>query len=156
MWYPKTDDDVKFAQIVAGFEDEHKADAVFIDFGYGTGIHSIGRSWGRKWQLVNFGGESKDPGMLNKRGEMWNSMKSWLKEGGSIDDQQTADEIVAPEYRVKLDGRIVLEAKEDMKRRGVPSPNRADALALTFAFPVVKNKPTKPLPAPIRPISRGR
>ncbi|EEZ4734473.1 terminase [Escherichia coli] len=154
--YPKTDDDVKFAQIVAGFEDEHKADAVFIDFGYGTGIHSIGRSWGRKWQLVNFGGESKDPGMLNKRGEMWNSMKSWLKEGGSIDDQQTADEIVAPEYRVKLDGRIVLEAKEDMKRRGVPSPNRADALALTFAFPVVKNKPTKPLPAPIRPISRGR
>lgn len=134
--YPKTDDDVKFAQIVAGFEDEHKADAVFIDFGYGTGIHSIGRSWGRKWQLVNFGGESKDPGMLNKRGEMWNSMKSWLKEGGSIDDQQTADEIVAPEYRVKLDGRIVLEAKDDMKRRGVPSPNRADALALTFAFPV--------------------
>ena len=94
--------------------------------------------------------------MLNKRGEMWNSMKSWLKEGGSIDDQQTADEIVAPEYRVKLDGRIVLEAKEYMKRRGVPSPNRADALALTFAFPVVKNKPTKPLPAPIRPISRGR
>ncbi|EFP4585428.1 terminase [Salmonella enterica] len=154
--YPKTDDDVKFAQVVAAIEDEHKADAVFIDFGYGTGIHSVGKSWGRKWQLVSFAGESKDPAMLNKRGEMWNAMKSWLNEGGSIDDQQTADEIVAPEYKVKLDGKIVLESKDDMKRRGVPSPNRADALALTFAFPVVKNKPSKAIPAPIRPVRRGR
>ncbi|EAU4681387.1 terminase [Salmonella enterica subsp. diarizonae] len=154
--YPKTDDDVMFAQIVASFEDEHKVDAVFIDFGYGTGIHSIGKSWGRSWRLVNFAGESKDPQMLNKRGEMWNAMKSWLNEGGSIDDQQTADEIVAPEYKVKLDGKIVLESKDDMKRRGVPSPNRADALALTFAFPVVKNKPAKAIPAPIRPVRRGR
>lgn len=154
--YQKTDDDVQFAQIIAGFEDEHGADAVFIDFGYGTGIHSIGRSWGRKWQLVNFGGESKDAGMLNKRGEMWNALKSWLKDGGSIDDQQTADEIVAPGYKVKLDGKIVLESKEEMKKRGVPSPNRADALALTFAFPVVKNKPKPTAPAPIKPVARRR
>ncbi|QHQ14571.1 terminase [Pectobacterium parmentieri] len=154
--YQKTDDDVKFAQIVAAFEDEHKADAVFIDFGYGTGIHSIGKSWGRGWRLVNFAGESRDPQMLNKRGEMWNSLKSWLNEGGSIDDQQTADEIVAPEYKVKLDGKIVLESKDEMKRRGIPSPNRADALALTFAFPVVRNKPKPVAPAPIKPVSRGR
>lgn len=141
--YQKTDDDVKFAQLIAQFEDQHKADAVFIDFGYGTGIHSVGKSWGRKWRLVQFGGESADPAMLNKRGEIWNSMKKWLEEGGSIDDQQTADELVAPEYKVKLDGKIVLEAKDDMKRRGVPSPNRADALAITFAFPVVKNRPQR-------------
>ncbi|EKN3890695.1 terminase [Yersinia enterocolitica] len=154
--YPKTEDDVKFAQLIAGFEDEHKADAVFIDFGYGTGIHSIGKSWGRSWRLVQFGGESKDPQMLNKRGEMWNALKSWLNDGGSLDDQQTADEITAPEYKVRLDGKIVLEAKEEMKRRGVPSPNRADALALTFAFPVVRNKPKPAMPAPIKPIPRGR
>ena len=154
--YQKTDDDVKFAQIVAGFEDEHKADAVFIDFGYGTGIHSIGKSWGRGWRLVNFAGESKDPQMLNKRGEMWNALKSWLNDGGSIDDQQTSDEIVAPEYKVKLDGKIVLESKDEMKRRGIPSPNRADALALTFAFPVVKNKPKPTAPAPIKPVARRR
>lgn len=141
--YQKTDDDVKFAQIVAGFEDKYKADAVFIDFGYGTGIHSVGKSWGRRWRLVQFGGESSDPAMLNKRGEIWNGMKKWLEEGGSIDDQQTADELIAPEYKVKLDGKIVLEAKDDMKRRGVPSPNRADALAITFAFPVVKNRPVR-------------
>ncbi|QIU92141.1 terminase [Yokenella regensburgei] len=141
--YQKTDDDVKFAEIVAGFEDKHKAEAVFIDFGYGTGIHSVGKSWGRRWRLVQFGGESSDPAMLNKRGEIWNSMKKWLEEGGRLNDQQTADELVAPEYKVKLDGKIVLEAKDDMKRRGVPSPNRADALAITFAFPVVKSSPSR-------------
>lgn len=141
--YKITDDDVKFAEIIARFEDEHKADAVFIDFGYGTGIHSIGKSWGRKWRLVNFASESVDKQMLNKRGEIWNSLKSWLKEGGSIDDQQTADELIAPEYKVRLDGKIVIESKEDMKKRGIPSPNRADALAITFAYPVVKDRPKK-------------
>lgn len=134
--YERTDDDVRMASIVAGFEDEWNADAVFIDFGYGTGIKSVGDSWGRSWQLVQFGGHSSDPQMLNKRGEIWNSVKKWLASGGSIDDQVMADELVAPEYKVKLDGKIVLESKDDMKRRGVPSPNRADALALTFSFPV--------------------
>ena len=35
-------------------------------------------------------------------------------------------------------GEILLEKKEDMKRRGLPSPNEADALALTFAYPVIR------------------
>tara|TARA_A100000171_G_scaffold49406_1_gene58412 strand:+ start:1980 stop:3452 length:1473 start_codon:yes stop_codon:yes gene_type:complete len=131
-------DDVRAASIIAQLEDEHDADAVFIDFGYGTGIKSIGDSWGRTWQLVSFGSKSSDPQMLNKRGEMWNSVKTWLAEGGSLYDQETADELTTPEYRVKMDGKIVLESKDDMKRRGVPSPNRADALCLTFAHPVVR------------------
>ena len=36
-----------------------------------------------------------------------------------------------------MDGKIQLESKEDMKKRGLPSPNRADALALTFAQTVM-------------------
>ena len=40
------------------FEDEYKADAVFIDQGYGTGIYSIGKSMGRRWRLVAFGGKA--------------------------------------------------------------------------------------------------
>ena len=138
--FQKNDDDVLSAQRIANLEDEYKADAVFIDFGYGTGIVSAGRAMGRFWTLVQFGGGSTDPGMLNKRGEMWNSCKQWLKEGGDLRDQQTADELSAPEYKVRLDGKIVLEDKGELKKRAGVSPNRADALALTFAFPVVKKQ----------------
>lgn len=136
--YMRNDDDVLMAHRIAQLEDQYKADAVHVDFGYGTGIVSAARAMGRNWVLVQFGGASSDPAMLNKRGEMWNSMKGWLKAGGALSDQQTADEICAPEYKVKLDGKIVLEGKDELKKRVGISPNRADALALTFAFPVQK------------------
>ena len=134
----QVEDDVFLAKKLADLEDEHKADAVFIDFGFGTGVMSVGQSWGRAWRLVNFGGKSNDPAMLNKRGEMWNGVKKWLSEGGCLEesDQVLADDLIGPEYHVKLDGTIVLESKDDMKRRGIPSPNRGDALALSFAYPV--------------------
>lgn len=139
--YQKSDDDVLMANRISQLEDQYKADAVFIDFGYGTGIYSAGKAMGRlSWQLVQFGGASSDLGMLNKRGEMWNAAKEWLKAGGELTDQQTADELAAPEYRVRLDGKIVLEDKGEMKKRCGISPNRADALALTFAFPVIKKQ----------------
>ena len=135
----KNDDDGIIAGYIAKFEDEHQADAVFIDQGYGTGIYSFGKQMGRRWTLVAFAGESADLGFLNKRAEMWNLMKKWLQEGGCIpDDPQLAEELCGPEYVVKENGKIKLESKEDMKSRGVPSPNRADALALSFAFPVIK------------------
>ena len=67
---------------------------------------------------------------------MWFAMKEWLVNGGCIDNEALADELVAPEAFVNRYGKHQLESKDDMKRRGVQSPNMADALALTFAFPV--------------------
>jgi hypothetical protein len=134
---PKNDNDVAVANILARMEDEHQADAVFVDGGYGTGIVSVGRTLNRDWQLVWFGGASNDPACTNKRSEMWNSMKRWLKEGGAIPAlNDLRDELTSPETVARLDGKIQLEGKKDMKRRGLPSPNKADALALTFAYPV--------------------
>lgn len=137
---PKNDDDWHMAQLIAQFEDEYKADAVFIDMGYGTGIYSIGKQLGRKWRLIEFGGKSNDPVYLNMRAYMWGQMKEWLREGGSIpqNDQALYDDIVGPELIIDKNGRIQLESKKDMKERGLPSPNKGDALALTFAFRVTK------------------
>lgn len=133
----KNDNDLVVAQIVARLELEHKADAVFVDGGFGTGIVSAGRAMGRGWVLVWFGGASGDPGCLNKRAEMWKAMRDWLKDGGAIpDDPVLRDELQAPEIVPRMDGKLQIEAKKDMKARGVPSPNRADALALSFAYPV--------------------
>jgi hypothetical protein len=141
---PKNDDDWRMAQLIAQFEDEYKADAVFIDMGYGTGIYSIGKQLGRKWRLIEFGGKSNDPVYLNMRAYMWGQMKEWLREGGSIppNDQALYDDIVGPEAIIDKNGRIQLESKKDMKDRGLPSPNKGDALALTFAARVIKKSET--------------
>lgn len=138
----KNDNDLVVAAILARFEDEERADAVFIDAGFGTGIVSAGRGMGRNWILVWFAGESADPGCLNKRAEMYKLARDWLKEGGALpEDPQLRDELTAPEIVPRVDGKIQIESKKDMKARGIPSPNRADALILSFAYPVVKRDP---------------
>ena len=139
---PKNDNDLVAARVVADLEDEHKADAVFVDAGYGTGIVSAGQGMGRDWTLVWFAGASADIGCLNKRAEMWKAARDWLKSGGALpDDPQLRDELQAPEIVPRADGKVQIESKKDMKARGVPSPNRADALVLSFAFPVIKRNP---------------
>ena len=136
---PKNDNDLVVAQKLAQFEDQHDADAVFIDAGFGTGIKSAGDAMGRAWTLVWFSGESGDIGCLNKRAEMYKSARDWLKNGGAIPEDPTLrDELQAPEIVPRVDGKLQIESKKDMKARGVPSPNRADALVLSFAFPVRK------------------
>ena len=140
-FYEYNDDDIFMSNIIARFQDEYHASAVFVDGGYGTGIVSAGSAMGRSWQLVWFGGKSADPGCLNKRSEMWNSVRLWLKQGAAIpEDYVLYEDLVRPETVPRLDGKIVLETKEQMKARGIPSPNRADALALTFAMPVVEDE----------------
>lgn len=137
---PKNDNDIQMAALIASIEDEEKADAVFIDAGYGTGIVSAGKSMNRKnWMLVWFSGASNDQGCLNKRAEMWKLARDWLKEGGSIpQDPQLHAELIGPEAVPRNDGKLQIESKKDMKARGLASPNRADALVLSFAFPVTK------------------
>lgn len=141
----KNDNDITIATMLAGLETEHKADAVFVDAGYGTGIVSAGTTMGRTWQLVWFAGESTDAGCLNKRAEMWKLTRDWLKAGGAIPkDDVLYQDLIGPETVPRLDGKIQLESKKDMKQRGLPSPNRADALVLSFAMPVSKQMASAP------------
>lgn len=142
--FPKNDDDTRMAGEIARYEDEENADAVFIDFGYGTGIFSAGKSLNRKdWVLVKFGGKPDDDRFANKRTEIWYNMKTWLADGGSIPkDPVLSAELSGPEiYTINSGpntGKLLLESKEDMKERGLTSPNRGDCLAISFAFPVKK------------------
>lgn len=134
---PKNDNDIQMANLIATLETEECADAVFVDGGYGTGIVSAGKTMGRKWTLVWFGEKANDIGCINKRAEMWKLAKEWLMEGGALpDDPQLHDELIGPETVPRLDGKLQIESKKDMKSRGLASPNRADALVLSFAHPV--------------------
>lgn len=127
----KSDDTKAFAHRVAMYEDEYEAAAVCIDFGYGQGIYSEGKALGRRWHLIPFASTKCEPAYFNKRAEMWGKMKDWLREGGSLDplDKEIADELILPEIVPSNNGTIKLQRKADMAY----SPNRADALALTFA-----------------------
>lgn len=141
---PKNDNDLQMASLIASIEDDEKADAVFIDAGFGTGIVSAGKTMKRNWLLVWFGQKANDAGCLNKRSEMWKATRDWLKSGGVIPaDHQLYQELISPETVPRMDGKLQIEAKKDMKSRGVPSPNRADALALSFAFPVAAKPKAK-------------
>lgn len=139
---PKNDNDVEIANILARLEDEHQADGVIIDKGYGTGIYSAGVTMGREWLLADFGSKSPDPGCLNLRAFMWNEVRKWLKEGGSFDDDKAGKELhrelTAVQTVPRMEGLIQLEAKKDMKKRVGFSPNKADCLAISFAYPISK------------------
>lgn len=133
--------------------DTDKPARMFIDVGgLGVGIYDrlVEMGYGEIVKPVNFGGkpleppkfdeEGKEiPGPLNRRSEMWMASRDWLAAEGGADipdaDSLQAD-ACAPGYRYDSNSRVVLESKEEMRRRKVPSPDEWDAVALTFAEPV--------------------
>jgi len=74
----------------------------------------------------------------NKRAEMWGFMKEWVKAGSLPDDTELTADLKAVDYGYDASDAILLERKDDMRRRGLASPDDGDALALTFAYPVAK------------------
>jgi hypothetical protein len=140
--------------------DADKPDRVFIDVGgLGAGTFDILVSWGEPYSkvcvAVNFASEpqepyeimkdgSKRPGPRNRRAEMWQRSKLWLDEPGGADipdDDGLQADACGPSYHYDMNQRLLIEAKEHMRARGVRSPDEWDALALTFAEPVVERKP---------------
>lgn len=109
----------------------------FIDGGgVGGGVVDILRDWGyQDIYEVNFGSAPDDKTRFaNKRAELWSRMRDWLSTGCVVNDPEILEDMCAPEYYFNRSQRLVLESKEDMRRRGVRSPDAADALALTFAL----------------------
>ena len=72
----------------------------------------------------------------NKRAELWGAMRDWLKTASVSEDRQLKADLTGPRTKPDSSGTIFLESKKDMKARGLASPDAADALAVTFAFPV--------------------
>jgi hypothetical protein len=122
--------------------------AIFVDAG-NIGAAVIDRL--RQLNVENvievwFGGKGRDAEWAggvrvktkNKRAEMWTTMRTWLATGAIPDSDDLEADLTGPEYGYAADQvSIQLEAKRDMKARGMPSPDDADALALTFAEPVM-------------------
>ncbi len=69
----------------------------------------------------------------NKRAELWGSIRDWLRGGALPDDPQVLEQLTSPRYTLNQQDAIQLERKDAMEARGAPSPDDADALAITFA-----------------------
>lgn len=97
----------------------------------------------RNVQEVNFGADSPNPKRRYYRDHMWAEMKEWLLVGAIDKDKRLASDLQKPGLRNDSKQRVWLESKEDIKKRGESSPDDGDALALTFASPVVAPQPKK-------------
>jgi hypothetical protein len=131
-------DTMQLAGRVAESATRHKPDQIFVDGGgVGGGVVDRLRQLGYSVIDVNFGGKSPDEECANVRAYMWRMMRDWLRDGGAIeDDHDLASDLVGVEYGFNHRNQLQLEKKEDMKRRGLASPDKGDALALSFAQPV--------------------
>jgi hypothetical protein len=134
-------DTMQTAARVAREFDRIKPHALFVDeTGVGAGVVDRLRQLGYPVMPVNFGSKPDDltdAKVANKRAEMWVRMKEWLQgEVGIPDDPKLEADLTSVEYKFDANNAILLERKEDMKKRGLASPDRGDALALTFAYPV--------------------
>lgn len=86
---------------------------------------------------VNFAWSAKDGKRWgNKRAEIWGAMKKWLAKGSIPNDKRLKTDLTGPSKKPNSAGIMFLEGKKEMKARGLASPDSADALAVTFAFPV--------------------
>lgn len=133
-------DTMQVAGIVAQEIDRWEPDATFIDMGAnGAGVFDRLKQLGyRKLFGVDFGGKAGQARYENKRIEMWDLMREWLAVGSlPARDHELLTQLAAPKVIFRNDsGKMQLESKDAMKKRGLRSPDKADALALTFAFPV--------------------
>ena len=155
-------DTMTLAGKVAECYAQYSADAVFVDGGgVGGGVVDRLRQLHVPVLDVQFGGKPDSIGYLtgdagvqyaNKRAEIWGAMREWLKSGGAIpQDAEMHAQLTNVQYAFNVQNCIQLEKKEDMKKRGISSPDIADALALTFSQMVVphttagREGPVKPL-----------
>jgi len=148
--------------------DEHRPAAVFIDSG-GLGRYLIGflkadfDRYATIVHAVNFGSTSqaklaypKRAGPKNRRAEMWERLKRWLESDDGVqipDDDALHGDLISTQIKPELNNNLLLMSKQEMRSKGLRSPDLADALALTFADTVYvpewsEKRPTQDIASP--------
>lgn len=139
----ETRDSMRLVSKVIDLLNRYNPDAFFFD---GTGVGGpVGdrvRQLGYPVIEVQFGAKAPDARYANMRSYIYGRLREWLQNGGAIDaDPILETDLVSPEYAHNRHDQLVLEPKENMKKRGLASPDDGDALALSFAAPVAPRDP---------------
>ena len=141
-------DTVQTAQHTIALIESLEPDATVVDGdGLGAGVvdHLIHCGW--RPHEFHGGGRALDSNKyFNRRAEVWGLAGEWLAAGAEIPDEpELAVDLTGPQYGYSSKQQIQLERKEDMKARGLASPDCGDVLAMTFAVNVLP-RPRDPEP----------
>ena len=124
------------SRVIAG-KNRWNSEVEFIDGtgGYGAGVvDSMIRAGAQPYE-INFASRPDDARYKNKRAEMWFRFSDWVKRGGVLPRcVDLKKELTSQTYGFSKDGKMILEDKEIIRKRLGYSPDRGDALALTFAI----------------------
>lgn len=130
----------ELARKVISYAVQWGADAILVDGtgGYGAGVIDMLRKSNYVTIDVQFGGRADNPEkFINRRAEMAWRCREWIDEGGALAaDNDLVRELCAPTYWFDKAGRLQIESKEDLKKRIGCSPDRADALWITFGHDI--------------------
>lgn len=139
-------DNVEVANRATFFIKEYRPTRVFIDAGgVGGGVIDIlnDRGYKKIVRPIMFGSKALlEERYHNRRAEMWDEMRQWLLSKPSVQipkDEDLLNELSSVNKKYDNKGRLQLEEKDEIKKRLGRSPDKADALALTFAEPVYDN-----------------
>ncbi|MFP5238848.1 MAG: hypothetical protein ACLGQW_03365, partial [Acidobacteriota bacterium] len=118
-----------------------RPEALYVDsVGWGAGAAHILSGWGLPAVAVNVAESAASSERFNRRRDelWWKAREFFASRAAAIDDtiplaHKLAAELSSPRYAYLPSGRIKVEGKDELKRRGVPSPNLADAFVLTMA-----------------------
>lgn len=126
------------ARRVAQYAALYASRYVFVDkTGVGASCCDFLKALGVKHIRVSFAETPYGSTFLNKRAEIWWKMREWFERDDVIleDFPGIRDDLIAPTYGIRDNGKIYLESKEEMRKKGTKSPDLGDALGLTFGIP---------------------
>jgi phage terminase large subunit len=115
------------------------------DSGVGGGVtdrlQELNQDAGRVYVAgINNGSKSHAPDdYVNMGTELWHNMSDHIAEWDIPDDEDLVGQLTSRKFKMTSKGQIALESKDDMKARGLDSPDKADALSLAFIKEVEKN-----------------
>ena len=128
---------INLSQTIKGDNDVDNVEEILIDaIGLDAGVADRLSELGHPVNSVNVAESSAlNPTVLRLRNELWMSARSFLEAKDCVlpDNEVLAKELVAPRYSFTSSGKLKVESKDEMKRRGFASPDVADAFCLTLA-----------------------
>ncbi len=149
-------DTVQVAErVIEKLEELENYQALVIDGdGLGAGVVDQIKFRGYREKTYEFHGSvpaNDAKKYFNRRAEVWGALRDALIDGIEVpDDPQVERDLTGPEYGFSSNQQIQLESKDDMKARGLSSPDFGDAAAMTFSVRVAPPK-TKPKPQLVYP-----